>query len=131
MASFSRTVAVRCASTASRNGPASAAPSRIRAQSASVRSRNALAPGRLIGGRIDGAEQGVEARPLGAELRVVERELAPDDGENVGGDARVELGGAVQRGDHVTLEEAADGVEQFCGGRSVLHRGAIVPSAGL
>src|SRR5437016_2379975 len=59
--------------------------------------------------------------PLGEQARLLAGQLAPDDGEHVGRDARVELPRALERRHHVLLEERAHGVEQLAHAGPVLH----------
>src|SRR5262249_50385115 len=66
-------------------------------------------------------DQFVEPSPLADQLCRFELELARRDRQHVGGDARVELGRALQGVDGVLLEKAAHGVEQLRDGRTVLH----------
>ena len=54
-------------------------------------------------------------------MRRLQLQLARGDGEDVGGDAGVKLGRALERVDGIVLEKPAHGIEQLGDGGSILH----------
>ena len=73
------------------------------------------------GRSLGGAEESVEALPLGEELLLAAIEFAADDADGVGGDAGMEAARAGDVGHDLFVEEGLDGVEEFVVGGAVLH----------
>ena len=94
----------------------------MRAARASFRATSAARrASRPSGGAPVVPEQRVEAQPLAALLGVDRLDLARDHGDDVRGDARVELGHAVEARHDVALQEALHRAQQLLGRRAVVH----------